>query len=197
MPVETYVESLWRKHRSRFTRNRDRTSIDESLPAVLLDSPLNILVLTEPWCEDSAQLVPTIWRLAIERPNIEVRVAREHLHRGVSSRYENSAGHPAIPTFVLLDADAREVGALVERPRRVTEEMVAEVRNYQREHADLPGVNRTLDRMPEETRAAAKRHLAEWREGQHERWAGFLFNELAEIAGTAARRPGAVGSHDV
>ena len=197
MHVEAYVATLWRKHRSRFVRNRDRTVVDDTPPAALTAQPLHILVLTEPWCEDSAQLVPMLWRLATERPTIEVRVLREHLHRDISSRYLNAAGHPAIPTFILLDEGGRQIGALVERPLRVTQEMVAELRDFQRQHADLPGVNRSLDRMPEETREAVKQHLAEWREGQHERWAGILFEELADIAaesGTFAHQSGSGGS---
>ncbi len=181
LPVEAYVESLWRKHRSRFLRNRDRTPVPQTLLGGSGGTSLNILVLTEPWCEDSAQLVPMLWRLAGERPDVVVRVAREHEHRDLASRYQNAAGHPAIPTFILLDADRWEIGALVERPRRVTEEVVAELRRFQTTHPALAGIARTLDRMPEETRAAAKGHIAEWREGQHERWAGFFFDELSEI----------------
>jgi hypothetical protein len=51
----------------------------------------------------------------------------------------SARGHPAIPVFVVLDADLRELGALVERPARTTAEMVAETRRFQQDRADLAG----------------------------------------------------------
>lgn len=188
MAVDDYAQGLWRKQRARYRRNRERTAIEESVHAGLGPGPLNVLVITEPWCEDSAQLVPMLWRLADERPGTDVRVVREHEHRELAGRYLNAAGHPAIPVFIVLDEDGREVGALVERPARVTTEMLAELRRFQVEHPELEGIARTLERMPEETRAAVKDHLSTWRDEQHERWVAYLIESLSAIVRDAAVR---------
>ena len=64
VPIEAYVAQLWRKHRARFARNRERTTVPADLRPRPGARPPPLLVLTDPWCEDSAQLVPVVWRLA-------------------------------------------------------------------------------------------------------------------------------------
>jgi hypothetical protein len=181
MPIEAYVATLWRKHRGRFARNLERTTIPDDLRARFGARPPRLLVLTDPWCEDSAQLVPMVWRLAQESDGVELRVLRASEHRDLADRYATRGGYPAIPVFVVLGADLRELGALVERPARATAEMAAETRRFQREHADLPGIRRTVERMPDETQAMLKQHLAAWRDGQHDRWARYLLEDLAAV----------------
>jgi hypothetical protein len=182
MPVEAYVAQLWRKHRGRFARNRERTTVPDDVRARFGGRPLRLLVLTDPWCEDSAQLVPVAWRLAQEVGGVELRVLRASEHRDLADRYATRGGYPAIPVFVVLGADLRELGALVERPARATAELAAETRRFQQEHADLPGVRRTVERMPDETRAMLKQHITAWRDGQHDRWTRYLLEDLAAIA---------------
>ena len=188
MPIEAYVAQLLRKHRGRFARNPERTVVPHDLRARFLGRPLRVLVLTDPWCEDSAQLLPMVWRLAQEVEGVELRVLRASEHRDLADRYPTPRGHPAIPVFVVLGEDLRELGALVERPARATAEMATETRRFQQEHADLAGVRRTVERMPEETRAVLERHLDSWREGQHDRWTRYLLEDLAAIADGEDRR---------
>ncbi len=128
------------------------------------------------------------WRLAQEVAGVELRVLRASEHRGLADRYLAANGYPAIPVFVVLDEDLRELGALVERPTRATAEMAAEARRFQAQHAELPGIRRTVERMPEETRAMLKRHIEGWRDGQHDRWTRYLLEDLAAIADGGARR---------
>jgi hypothetical protein len=182
MPIEAYVGHLWRKHRGRFARNLERTTIPDDVRARFCGRPLRLLVLTDPWCEDSAHLVPIVWRLAQETEGVELRVLRASEHRDLANRYATRGGYPAIPVFVVLGADLRELGALVERPVRATAELAAETRRFQQEHADLAGVRRTVERMPNETRAVLKEHIAAWGDGQHDRWARYLLEDLAAIA---------------
>ena len=180
MTVDDYVGQMWRKNRKTFTRNRERTGIDDATRAVFAGRPLRILILTEHYCEDSKQLVPVVWRLEDELEGIEVRVLRQHQHPDLASRYL-TAGHPAIPVFILLDEQLREVGSLVERPERMTAELTAEMRHFQRTHPEMPGIQRAVDRMPDETRAALKRHIAIWRDDQQDRWAQHLLEDLADL----------------
>jgi hypothetical protein len=181
VPVDDYVGGLWRKHRTRFTRNLERGQIPDELRARFAGRPLRLLVLTEPYCDDSTLLVPVVWRLAREMETIELRVARQHEYPDLAARYANHAGHPAIPVFILLDGHGRELGALVERPARMTADTIAEARRFQAAHPNLPGIQRAIDRMPEETQALLKQHLAAWRDERFERWAGYLLDDLAGL----------------
>ena len=207
VPIEAYVAQLWRKHRGQFARNLERTTVPDDLRARFSGRPMRLLVLTDPWCEDSTQLLPMVWRLAQQVESVDLRVLRASEHRDLADRYPTVRGPLAIPVFIVLGADLRELGALVERPARATAEMTTETRRFQQEHADLSGVRRTVERMPEETRAALKQHLAAWRDGQHDRWTRNLLEDLAAIvdkdtvsvgSGAALRRhPGGGGAGEV
>ncbi len=179
MPIDTYVAQLWRKHRKRFTHNRERTTITPSIHDPFAGKGLRLLVLTEPYCEDSSQLVPVVWRLAQEVDDLELRVRRQSEHPDLAARYPTGVGHPAIPVFILMDSQLDELGSVIERPQRVSAEIVREIRRFQDEHPTLAGVRRSLDRMPEETQSQVKQHIAEWRDSQQERWAGYLLEDLA------------------
>jgi hypothetical protein len=181
IPVEAYVDQLWRKHRKRFTRNRDLATIAPEVRGRFAGRGLRLLVLTEPYCEDSSQLVPVVWRLALEADDFETRVLRPSGHPALANRYVNEAGHPAIPVFLLFGSDGGTLGELVERPRRMTAEIIAETRRFQEANQHLPGIRRAYDRMPEETQARVKQHIIEWREEQGVRWGGYLLDDLAVL----------------
>lgn len=180
MSLDGYVGQMWRKNRKAFARNRERTVIDPATRDSLPEYPLKILVLTEHYCEDSLQLVPVIWRLADDLDNVDVRILRQHEYPELSSQYL-TAGHPAIPVFIVLDSEGHELGAIIERPSRMTTEITAEIHRFQQANADLPGIRRSLDHMPEATRAAVKQHIVTWRDGQLTRWASYLLEDLAAI----------------
>lgn len=180
LTVEDYVGQMWRKNRKQFACNRERTVIDATTRTRFPARPLRILVIAEHYCEDSMQFVPVVWKLSDELEQVDTRVLRQHQHPELSARYL-TAGHPAIPVFILVDAQFREIDALVERPVRVTVEMAAEIRRFQQAHPDLPGIQRALDRMPDETRAAVKQHIATWREGEFDRWTGYLLDDLVTL----------------
>lgn len=190
VPIEAYVAQLWRKHRARFARNLEQTTVPDDIGDRFRGRSLRLLVLTDPWCEDSAQLVPMVWRLAQEVEGVDLRVLRASEHRDLAGRYLTARGHPAIPVFVVFDSGLRELGALVERPARATAEIAAETRRFQREHANLPGMRRTLERMPNETRGMLEQHIAAWRVEQHDRWTRYLLDDLAAISEGQGRPEG-------
>jgi hypothetical protein len=182
LTIDDYVGQMWRRNRARFTRNLDDTHVDAALLERFGGRSLRVLVLTEHYCEDSLQLVPMLWRLADELPDAELRVLRQHEHHDLAQRYLTPGGYPAIPVFIVLDAELRERGALIERPAGMTADMAAETRRFQQAHPELPGINRTLERMPDETRAAVKQHIAAWRTSRQAAWAAHFFDELARLA---------------
>ncbi|HLI52572.1 MAG TPA: thioredoxin family protein [Thermomicrobiaceae bacterium] len=180
IPVNEYIEQM-HENRELYRANIEQTRISDQDRATFGQAPLKILVLTEDWCTDSAQMVPAVARLAREVPGVELRLLRRDLHRDFAAGYPRADGYQAIPIFILLDGSGRELGTLIERPARATEEMAAETRRFQREHPELPGINRTFDHMPEETRAAVKEHSREWRQGRQDEFARYLLEDLAGI----------------
>ena len=178
LSLDDYVGQMWRKNR-KTARNREQTVIDAATRDRFAQHPLRILILTEHYCEDSLQLVPVIWRLADEVEPVAVRVLRQHQVPELASRYQ-TAGHPAIPVFIVLNRDGHELGAL-RRPSASTRSP-PNSGAFSRRNPNLPGIQRTLDRMPDETRVAVKQHIANWREHQLTRWADILLEDLDSIA---------------
>ncbi len=186
MTIAEYL-SCMRENRERFIRNIEQTPVSDADRSVLDGEPVRILIFTEDWCQDSVQFVPMVAKLEQEVPELEVRVLFRDEHLDLVSRYRTKDGRQAIPTFVFFDGEMREIGVLVERPTAATEEIAAETRRFQKAHPELPGINRTVDRMPDETRRAVKAHTREWRVDKQERWARFLFNEIGEIVRAASQ----------
>ncbi|MBX6752641.1 MAG: thioredoxin family protein [Thermorudis peleae] len=187
MTPDEYLQQMT-KNRERFEANITRTRIMPGDWAAFGQEPLHILVLTEDWCSDSAQFVPMVIRLSQLVPTVEVRILRRDEHKDLAEQYQRKDGYQPIPVFILLDAEFQELGALLERPERATQEMTEETRRFLAEHPDLPGANRMIDRMPEETRQAVKAHIAAWRDEQFDRWTRYLIEDLAEIAKSAKLR---------
>lgn len=184
MTIDEYLSRM-RENREQFTANIDRTPITEADRALFDGEQLRILVFTEDWCQDSVQFVPMLAKLAREVPGIDVRVLFRDKHHDLVSEYRSKDGRQAIPTIVIFDGEMREIGVLVERPAAATTEIAAETRQFQKAHPELPGINRTVDRMPEETRRVVKAHSREWRVDNQERWARYLFDEIAEFVQAA------------
>ncbi|CCF82818.1 thioredoxin family protein [Nitrolancea hollandica] len=184
MAIAEYLSRM-RENRDHFIRNIEQTPVSDADRFVLGGEPLRILIFTEDWCQDSVQFVPMVAKLEQEVPDIEVRVLFRDAHLDLVSRYRSKDGRQAIPTFVFFDGDMREIGVLVERPAVATEEIAAETRRFQKAHPELPGINRTVDRMPDETRRAVKAHTREWRVDKQERWTRYMFDEIARIVQAA------------
>jgi hypothetical protein len=150
--------------------------------------PLRILILTEDYCGDSAQFIPAVGKLARELDNIDVRVLLRNEHRELAAGYVRKDGYQAIPVFIMLDADGRELGYLIERPQRVYDELAAETRRFAQMHPELEGANRAYANMPPETKAAVLANSNRFRDTQQARWTRFLFDELAELVERGRRR---------
>lgn len=186
LTIDEYLSRM-RQNRERFLENIERTAITPEEKAFFSDHPLRVLVITEDWCADSVQLVPALVKLSREVPDLGIRVLQRDQHSEFAARYPRKDGYNAIPIFILFDEEMRELGALIERPARVTQEIAAETRRFQKAHPDLPGINRNVDRMPDETRAAVKANTAAWRVSFQNAWARYLLEDFAQIIKTAEK----------
>ena len=184
---DDYLATM-QQYRDQFEVNISRTRIMPGDWAAFGQEPLFILVITEDWCPDSVQFVPMVIALARRIPTVEVRILRRSEHQDLADRYRRPDGSQAIPTFVLLDAEMQELGYLVERPERATQELREALAEFAAQHPELEGVTRPWSEMPAKTRMAVRTFLEEWRDRQFDRWTRYLFEDLAEIAKTARVR---------
>lgn len=72
-----------------------------------LDGPLLWMVLTEPWCGDSAQCVPCLEILAEGHPHITLRYLLRDDHLEIMDQYLTD-GKRGIPMLVAFDPEGRE-----------------------------------------------------------------------------------------
>ena len=75
-------------------------------------------IITENWCEDSANFVPAILKLLASKPDIEVRVFWRDGFPELRDAHL-TGGKAKIPVVVVLNADFAEIARFVERPPSV------------------------------------------------------------------------------
>lgn len=170
---------------------RSNLEVAELLPeerAAFDGAPLRVLVLTEDFCGDSAQLIPVVGRLARELDNVEVRILHRDQHLELADGYRRKDGYQAIPVFILLNAAGEQVGSLIERPERATQAMATETARFAAENAQLEGVRRSYQSMPDATRKAVSENIREWRAGQQDIWARWFLDDLARQLSAVASK---------
>ena len=100
---------------------------------------LQLLVIAEDWCPDSAYSVPYVARLA-QAAGIPLRVIDRAAGETLMAAHRTSDGRTATPTIVLL-RNGRDAGAWVERP------------------AELQQMFLSMSTSPENAQRFSQRHL--------------------------------------
>jgi hypothetical protein len=97
-----------------------RTAADATVAPELVDRvrragrDLQLLVVAEDWCPDSAYSVPYVVRLA-DLANVPLRIVDRTAGESLMRAHRTADGRTATPTVVLL-REGRDAGAWVERP---------------------------------------------------------------------------------
>lgn len=73
------------------------------------------MVLTEPWCGDSAQCLPYLAAMAARNPRIELRILPRDENTDIMDLYLTNGGR-AIPRLVVFDAEGEELWTWGPRP---------------------------------------------------------------------------------
>lgn len=81
----------------------------------------HVLVVAIDSCGDSMQQVPFAARLAELVPGLELRIVTPTQGAAVQAAHRSLDGRGTTPTYVLLDAEGRDVGCMVEFPRELRE----------------------------------------------------------------------------
>lgn len=81
----------------------------------IITEPEQWLVLTEPWCGDSAQCLPCVAVMAEQQPNIGLHILPRDANLDIMDQFL-TGGKRSIPIVVMFDAAGREVGRWGPRP---------------------------------------------------------------------------------
>jgi len=76
-----------------------------------------LLVVTAPWCTDSAHTLPYVAKFAEALDNLEVRLVDREPGRKIMDAHLTPDGRPSTPTYLLLDSLGQESGCIVEMPQ--------------------------------------------------------------------------------
>ena len=99
-----------RMNMHRMLRMEKTTVLDEEMVQLLLsvENKMTWVVLTEAWCGDAAQNLPTIAKIAAASPLIDVKLLLRDEHPEIMDAYLTN-GTRSIPKLIALDADTLEV----------------------------------------------------------------------------------------
>ncbi len=78
--------------------------------------PMNWLVITEPWCGDSSQVMPVLGLMADAAPNVRMRIVLRDEHVGLMDRYLTHGGR-SIPKLIVFDPQGKELFNWGPRPQ--------------------------------------------------------------------------------
>ena len=102
MPYQAYIDMLGKKldlhnlHYKKFSINKEIESI------ISVFQPLNILVITEPWCGDSLALIPIIRKISEVNVQWEIKVLLRDSNPEIIDQFL-TRGVRGIPIFLFLD----------------------------------------------------------------------------------------------
>lgn len=102
-------------HRSRRIGRTYEVSDDLAARLDAVAEPRLWMVLTEPWCGDSAQCLPYLAAMAARNPLIELRILPRDENLDIMDRYLTNGGR-AVPRLVVFDAEGEELWGWGPRP---------------------------------------------------------------------------------
>lgn len=112
-----------RARREGWLQVRDSSRVDDTVlaRARAVGGSWHLLVIAVDRCGDSMNSVPYLAKLAEQVPGLDLRIVLPEQGRAVQESHRSLDGRLATPTIVLLDADGRDVGCIVELPREIRE----------------------------------------------------------------------------
>lgn len=167
-------------NKDKFIENVELASFSDEDLQFFRDNPITIAAIGEDWCTDVVHFLPVVIKLSQEVPEVDVRIFLRD-STDLIDGYLNQGLHKSIPVFVVYDQNWNELGHFIERPAAATKLMAEESARFARENADLEGVTRTYDKMPDETRQAVRANSSNYRWSNFDTWNGLFLDELKGI----------------
>lgn len=96
--------------------------VSEELKSILtgLSKPQVWMVISEPWCGDSAQNLPYIAKMADESPLVELKILLRDENTDIMDNYLTN-GTRSIPVLAAFDSDGKELFKWGPRPQEAVE----------------------------------------------------------------------------
>jgi hypothetical protein len=88
----------------------------------LCTEPVFVSVMTEAWCSDCLMNLPILMRIVEAAPGFDLRVFGRAQSPDLDAAYRRR-GITTIPVFTFFDAEFREIGTWVERPRAAHDQL--------------------------------------------------------------------------
>lgn len=106
---------------SRTVRNEKTVELLPELRTALAQAPeMTWLVITEPWCGDSSQVLPVLGMMAAATPAIRMRVVLRDANLELMDHYLTLGGR-SIPKVIAVDPQGRELFTWGPRPKAAQE----------------------------------------------------------------------------
>ncbi len=107
--------------REGWLRMADSARVDDALlaRARAVGGTWRILVIAIDACGDSMNSVPYLAKLAELVPGLDLRIVLPVNGRAVQASHRSMDGRQATPTIVLLDAEGKDMGCIVELPQEI------------------------------------------------------------------------------
>jgi thiol-disulfide isomerase/thioredoxin len=146
-------------------------------PFASLESPVNVLVLSEEWCPDCTDGLPIINRIARETGKLNVRILPRDENLDLADQFLNKGEYRSIPTFIFLDDAFNVIGYVAERPDSVTEHRLERRKALHEARPELGGFASRPDELADDVRdarlkaeAALKAETVSWTVPQIAKW---------------------------
>ena len=115
---------------TKLNNSRSKRSLKQiTLPTIpeevlKLDKEINLLIITETWCGDSAQVLPVFAKLEEAIPNLKAKVTWRDANPELIDAYLTNGGR-SIPKIVAFDSEGKELFTWGPRPAKAQELVMA------------------------------------------------------------------------
>lgn len=82
----------------------------------VIDKKIDILVITEGWCGDAAQIIPVVEKIIAENKNLRTHYILRDEHPEIMDMFLTNGKSRSIPIFVFMDEEGKVIGKYGPRP---------------------------------------------------------------------------------
>ncbi|MFZ4785336.1 MAG: thioredoxin family protein [Flavobacteriales bacterium] len=85
--------------------------------------PLHVLIITEGWCGDGAQIVPVVIKIIEQNPLIQEHIILRDEHLEIMDMFLTDGKSRSVPMFIFIDENGKVVSKFGPRPKAAIEMM--------------------------------------------------------------------------
>lgn len=191
MTIEQYLAQMT-QNQAALTENIAKATLRPEDVAFFqgLPEPVNALIITEDWCGDALANVPVLAKVASETGKLNLRVFLRDQNLDLADQYMKEGKYRSVPVFIFFDQEMRELGHFIERPARVTAEMMEATAKLVAAHPDISDLGGSFDTMSDSSKKLRFQMLRALRDQRAAGWNSMLLEDIvALLAASPAVRP--------